>query len=235
MERVVHNLLDNAIKFTSPGGHVQIALTRADDRVHLLVQDDGLGVPPAALERLTERYFRAGNHPTGSGLGLAITREIVERHAGTLAVASPPPGARRGTLVRVNLPPAPPPFVVVGADDEAARRELAAQIAAGGYETNAAPDLEQALLGPESARAAIVVALLAPTTDRNLDLFRRVQGAAGTARALIALDPGGTLDSALGDLLRDLGIPAVGHPAPEGELLDQMETVYVRSRIYAGH
>ena len=104
--RIAGNLLSNALKFTRPGGRV--AVTLADGRrgeLVLEVADNGVGLDPATLPELFNRYCRRSTDGTsgekGTGLGLALTRELVERHGGTMAVESAP-GA--GTTVRVILP-----------------------------------------------------------------------------------------------------------------------------------
>ena len=99
------NLLDNAIKFSPAGGDVEIRCTRATDAVELTIADQGPGVPPHELPHVFERLFRgeqAREHGIGgSGLGLPIARQIVERHGGTLEVASEP---GRGTIATMRLP-----------------------------------------------------------------------------------------------------------------------------------
>ncbi len=105
LEQVVSNLIENAVKYSPDGGPIEVALA-TDGRDHTLtVRDGGIGVPPAELPRLAERYFRASNvsdrHFPGLGLGLAICREIVERHGGRLEIES---RLGAGTTVSVRLP-----------------------------------------------------------------------------------------------------------------------------------
>jgi signal transduction histidine kinase len=103
MERVVSNLLGNAIKFTPAGGRVRLSARPCRDALIMSVADDGPGIPPEELPRLAERHFR-GAHSRGvdgSGLGLFIVRAVVEAHGGRLRVAS---SNGRGTTVTVTLP-----------------------------------------------------------------------------------------------------------------------------------
>ncbi len=94
LERVVRNLLDNAIKYTPAGGSVTVSLRGAQEArrsfVELCVQDTGIGIPPEAQKRVFERFYRADPSHTvpGTGLGLAIVKEIVEAHRGTIHLES---------------------------------------------------------------------------------------------------------------------------------------------------
>jgi PAS domain S-box-containing protein len=95
MERVVANLLDNAVKYAPDGGPITVRLTRehgaAGEEAVIAVQDQGVGIPEADLPHVFERFRRGGNavgHFGGTGLGLASVRAIVEEHGGTVAVAS---------------------------------------------------------------------------------------------------------------------------------------------------
>jgi signal transduction histidine kinase len=106
MERVIANLLGNAIKFTPAGGGVRLHARRQRDAVLLTVTDDGPGVPPEELPRLAEPHFRGmqSRGIDGAGLGLFIVRAVVEAHGGTLRIAS---AVGKGMAVTVSLPIAP--------------------------------------------------------------------------------------------------------------------------------
>jgi two-component system OmpR family sensor kinase len=92
IERVLDNLLDNAIKYTPPGGVVRVGVTAEPDQVEVAVSDDGPGIAEADLERIFELFQRAEGEATrgieGTGLGLAIARRILELHGAQLKVAS---------------------------------------------------------------------------------------------------------------------------------------------------
>jgi signal transduction histidine kinase len=97
------NLVSNAIKFNRPGGQVRISAAASSREAIVEVSDEGVGIPPAEIPRIGERFFRASttmNMP-GSGLGLAITREIVERHGGRLEIDSQ---VGKGSSFRIRLP-----------------------------------------------------------------------------------------------------------------------------------
>lgn len=113
MERVIANLLGNAIKFTPAGGRVRLSAQRQRGGVLLAVSDDGPGIPPEELPRLSERHFRGTRSRSidGAGLGLFIVRAVVEAHGGSLRIAS---AIGEGTAVSVTLPIEPPPEMAGG-------------------------------------------------------------------------------------------------------------------------
>lgn len=91
--RLLSNLLDNAIKYVPAGGHVRLTLAQGP---HIVVEDDGPGIPRDQRERIFERFVRAaapGNSP-GHGLGLALSRAIAERHGLVLRLGDAPRGAQ---------------------------------------------------------------------------------------------------------------------------------------------
>jgi two-component system OmpR family sensor kinase len=92
LERVVLNLLDNAIKFTHEGGSVEVAVTRANGEARLQVRDTGAGIPQQALPHIFERFYRAdgsrSKEVAGVGLGLSLVRSIVQAHRGRVEVQS---------------------------------------------------------------------------------------------------------------------------------------------------
>jgi len=110
LERVIENLLDNAVSFSPPGGVIQVGITDGDDnRVELSVCDEGPGIPEDSREKVFQRFHSVrpdaeafGDH---SGLGLAIARTIVEAHGGTLHACARPDGLPGACLV-LSLPTA---------------------------------------------------------------------------------------------------------------------------------
>ncbi len=85
MLQVLANLIANALKFTPRGGRIVISGERAGDRVHLCVEDNGVGIPGEKLEAVFERFWQVGeNDQRGFGLGLYISRCIVEAHGGKI-------------------------------------------------------------------------------------------------------------------------------------------------------
>ncbi len=106
LEQVVSNLVANAIKFTPPGGRVDVSLNRAVDRAVLDVWDTGQGIAPDFLPHIFERFRQAdasaARRQGGLGLGLSIVKHVVDLHHGTVRVASAGPGT--GARFTVELP-----------------------------------------------------------------------------------------------------------------------------------
>ena len=96
-------LLDNALKYTPAGGHVTLALAQGNAEACVTVSDTGMGIDPADLPRIFERFYRAdaARAVGGSGLGLAIAQWIARQHGGRIEVASTP---GRGSAFTVCLP-----------------------------------------------------------------------------------------------------------------------------------
>ena len=105
LERVVINLVGNAVKFTPERGHVDVRLQVGPESVVIEVADTGIGIPLQEQEQLFTRFFRSSlaqeNAIPGSGLGLSIAHAIVEQHGGSMSVESEP---GLGTTFRVLLP-----------------------------------------------------------------------------------------------------------------------------------
>ncbi|MGN6819340.1 MAG: ATP-binding protein [Sphingomonas sp.] len=108
LSQALHNLIGNAMKYGRAGTPVTVKLWRdATNMVRLSVGDEGDGIPPEHIPRLTERFYRVDSGRSralgGTGLGLAIVKHIVERHRGRLDIASQ---VGRGTVVTILLPAA---------------------------------------------------------------------------------------------------------------------------------
>ena len=92
LERAIRNILENAIKFTPEGGHVQVRLARGTERVTLSISDTGAGIEEKDQSHIFERFYRAGNvgQTAGTGLGLAIAQSIARLHDTVIEVKSTP-------------------------------------------------------------------------------------------------------------------------------------------------
>jgi two-component system phosphate regulon sensor histidine kinase PhoR len=107
--QLFQNLIHNAIKYGRESGHIWISFGRSPDgQVFAAVRDDGEGIAPSAVPRLTERFYRVdvkrSREKGGTGLGLAIVKHIISRHQGRLSIES---RLGEGSSFTVFLPPAP--------------------------------------------------------------------------------------------------------------------------------
>jgi signal transduction histidine kinase len=103
---LVRNLVDNAVRYTKPGGRVDVEVADgADGRIALRVTDTGVGIPSRDLGRIFERFYRVdrarSRETGGTGLGLAIVKHVAENHGGTVSIESE---LGRGTCIEVHLP-----------------------------------------------------------------------------------------------------------------------------------
>ncbi|HYR71350.1 MAG TPA: heavy metal sensor histidine kinase [Candidatus Acidoferrum sp.] len=109
LRRALLNLIENAIKYTPPGGKVELGLTTGDGLAVITVSDTGIGLDPADADRIFEPFVRLdaarARDTGGAGLGLAIARSIAVAHGGTLTVESRP-GAGSRFVLRLPLAPA---------------------------------------------------------------------------------------------------------------------------------
>lgn len=109
LTQVFSNLLNNAAKYTEPGGQVTVAAAVSGDRVTIRVQDTGVGIPHDLQHRIFDLFTQVDRNLNrsqgGLGVGLALVKRLVEMHGGTVAVRSDGPG--QGTEFTVELPIAP--------------------------------------------------------------------------------------------------------------------------------
>jgi signal transduction histidine kinase len=107
IERVLENLIDNALRYTSSRESISIGISESGGRVTIQVSDTGAGIPPRDLPHIFDHFYRASHDSReeyqGSGLGLAITKRILELHESKIAVTSQP---GRGTTFTFDLPSA---------------------------------------------------------------------------------------------------------------------------------
>lgn len=102
MERVVFNLLSNALKYTPANGTVTLTTAKGDGSVAVQIADTGQGIAKDEIESIFDRYYRVrGTAPYGSGIGLAVTKAFVELHNGTIEVDST---VGKGSVFRVTIP-----------------------------------------------------------------------------------------------------------------------------------
>ncbi|MHC1724870.1 MAG: sensor histidine kinase [Syntrophobacteraceae bacterium] len=105
LQRMILNLVDNAIKYTRTAGHVLLSSKREGEWCVLLVSDDGIGIPMEEREQVFQPFYRSADARSlaakGTGLGLSIARSIAHAHGGTIQVESAPD---RGSTLRISIP-----------------------------------------------------------------------------------------------------------------------------------
>jgi len=101
ISRVVSNLLDNAIKYTNPGGTIVLTISNCDNYLVVSIKDTGIGISKEHLPFIFDAFYRASKDSSGSGLGLFIAKTIVEAHGGTIRVESVP---SEGSTFSFTLP-----------------------------------------------------------------------------------------------------------------------------------
>ena len=134
LHRAFLNVLTNAVKFSHPGGSIEVTLTRTGSLVEVSIADHGIGIPAGEIDRLGTRFFRASNavhnEIAGTGLGLRIMQTIIDKHDGDVLIDSV---EGEGTTVTLRLTSQPDQVVapslheLVAAEESAARERAAAE------------------------------------------------------------------------------------------------------------
>jgi len=207
LAQVVSNLLNNAAKYTPPGGNIEIAAVRRGERIVLTVRDNGIGISAAMLPRVFELFAQERQNidrsQGGLGLGLAIVKSLVALHDGTVWVSSEGPG--EGSVFTVELPslaqyevsePTPPTLpaarhpsgagqrVLVVDDNVDAAEMLAELLRASGYAASVAHDGPVALeLARSSPPDIVLIDIGLPVMD-GYELARRLRGMLNGARLI---------------------------------------------------
>jgi CheY-like chemotaxis protein len=108
LEQVVVNLINNAAKYTEPGGRIAVELGREGREVVLRIRDNGIGIAPEMLSRIFDPFVQVGRRversQEGVGIGLTLVRKLVELHGGTVAAYSEGPGQGSEFVVRLPAP-----------------------------------------------------------------------------------------------------------------------------------
>jgi len=104
-EQVLSNLVDNAIKYNSEGGEINVRAIYEEGMAKIEISDTGIGIPQADIPRIFERFYRVDKSRSresgGTGLGLSIAKHIIEKHGGFIQAA---PASPRGTTFTITLP-----------------------------------------------------------------------------------------------------------------------------------
>lgn len=101
LRQVFVNIIDNALKYTSPGGTIVVSSREDSGWVRVVISDNGCGIPAEHLPNVKKKFYKANQLVRGSGIGLAVADEIVRLHGGTLEIESQ---ENVGTSVTISLP-----------------------------------------------------------------------------------------------------------------------------------
>ena len=158
LEQIATNLIDNALKYTPPGGAIDIAVTEDDEEIVLTVRDTGVGISEELLPHVFDVFVQASTtldrSQGGLGIGLALVRRLVELHGGSVSASSA--GAAAGSTFEIRLPRAAPaapaivespsfldtgkPSVLLIEDNDDGREMMATMLTACGYQIVLAAD-----------------------------------------------------------------------------------------------
>lgn len=213
LAQVVSNLLNNAAKFTPPGGKVEITLECEDGEAIVLVKDNGVGIPVEKQDQVFEMFSQV-NDPlnrgnTGLGIGLTLVKSLVELHGGSVEVHSEGAGQGSEFIVRLPMvgvceespttisPTKPPPMtkpagsalrVLVVDDNAAAAYMLSRIVEALGNETKIASDGEQAIAAAEAFQPQVIFMDIGMPRMNGYEAAERIrQTSWGKGLVLVAL------------------------------------------------
>ena len=229
LERVVLNLVGNAIKFTPDGGSITVTFefgTADTPQIVVHVRDTGIGIPPEALDRIAVRYFKVGDQPIGSGLGLAISREIIELHGGKLLIESPVPGTDYGTQVSLILPLATPPRALVVSADEVLYERLTTFCREQGYPTSGLRDAHALMQGCRQNPPDILILDQALPDGLGLDQILQLRNDRRTVRLPMILVADDSLTRAQLDMLIALQIHRIPRPPTDEALVSAFNVIF---------
>jgi CheY-like chemotaxis protein len=203
--QVLVNLLNNAAKYTDPGGRVWLTAGREGDRVVIAVRDTGVGIEPAMLARVFDLFTQldgARDRASGGlGIGLTLVRQLVELHGGTVEARSEGPGKGSEFVVRLPAPavtvagtPAPPAVTAVQGlsiliieDNADARQTLQTLLRLLGCRVEATATGPEGLERAEALRPRVVLIDLGLPGMDGCEAARRLRAALGASAVLIAL------------------------------------------------
>jgi signal transduction histidine kinase/CheY-like chemotaxis protein len=197
LQQVVWNLLANAIKFTPPGGRIEIVLARRDRTASVSVRDSGIGIPADVLPKIFERFKQADGTATrlhgGLGLGLSIVRHVVESHGGRAEAHSDGEGLGAEMVIELPIADADVPSSartaevesdrarLVGArvllvdENDESRELLATALESEGAELWTVARVREALATIESWRPDVIVSDIATHQEEGYAFIREVR------------------------------------------------------------
>ena len=216
LEQVVNNLLTNAVKYTAPGGRVEVSVVLEDDVGEIRVADTGVGMDPQILPRIFDLFAQADKtldrSQGGLGIGLTLVRRLVEMHGGTVRASSPGPG--EGSTFTVRLPrlpsgaradPRPAPKaeepepgesrrILVVEDNDDLREGLAGLLRSLGHDVVAAENGEKAIEKATEQRPEVALVDIGLPVLDGYAVARRIREVFGARVFLVALTGYGLAD-----------------------------------------
>lgn len=200
LHQIVINLMSNAVKYTPRGGKVWIDITLVGDKVRLAVNDTGVGIPPAKMAKLFERFERGedaySKSQEGTGIGLNLTRHLVELNGGRIGVES---SEGKGSTFWIMMPQAEDQTSTVAATDKSEVRarldglstlviddnrdtcEVLRQVlASAGAGVRTAHTVQEGIAAIEQATPDIVLTDLAMPGESGLSLIAHIRNSAGS-------------------------------------------------------
>ena len=234
IQRVLYNILGNAVKFTPPGGTITLSVQPEAEQAfaRITVTDTGIGIPPEAMDRVTQRYFRASNHASGSGLGLAISKEIIILHGGTLALASPPPGQEKGTEITLTLPLGEPPTILVADNDTVIQNLLKLHLTTLGYHVITTESGQETILTAEASRPDLILLDLILEDINGVTVILTLRGSPTIRYIPIIAITGATLDESTSEVLSRFSIPTLPKPWNSRELTENIESALLGMTVF---
>ncbi len=230
MERVLLNVIGNAIKYTQQDGRVAISTRKRVGQYRILeinVEDTGVGIPAHAIENVMDRYYRVGERADGAGLGLAIAKEIAEMHGGGIQITSPPPGKSAGTLVSVGIPSADPPDVLVLGQNQANTTAVLEQLALSGYRAVAETSSEKATARIVGSGVDLLIVDFPLSDSDGTEMIATLRGDERGRKTPIVVMAGSDLTPARKEIFSCLSIAVMASPWKPGDLLDCIERAFV--------
>jgi CheY-like chemotaxis protein len=187
------------------------------------VTDSGVGIEPQYLPRVTERFFRVGEHVSGAGLGLHICKELLERHGGAIEIKSPPPGRNKGTQASFRIPVIVPPLLLIVCADEHIRLSLMKALDASGYRVAISRGGDTEVESPgDMAPDLILVDWIQEGMEGGIAIAK-LKAKDGWRDIPIIAMTGGTADGPKREILEGLGIPVLHCPWQPQELLNCLD------------
>jgi signal transduction histidine kinase len=227
IERLILNVIRNAVKFTPPNGTVDVTLETEphnESQFRISITDSGIGISSEHLEKVTERYFRVGEHVDGTGLGLAICKDIVELHGGRLQLLSPPPNRPNGTQVNIYLPKSPPLNVLAVDDCAITLKLIATQLCLEEYTVACCANGAEALVHLEHNIPDIIITdVVMPVLDAAA-MISEIKAHAQWRHIPIIAVTGGALDRTKREILEGFAIPTLQKPWQRDDLFDLIES-----------